>query len=135
MPWAAISLWCQVPLGSFPQSEEQNKTEINVFFLIICHFHIPVFPGLLLPLSRGPTPKWEGFGAQPPERHGAAPAHATRVAAPAQVWAHAPGHLWRSPLLILPLVHGPHGALDVLHAHEALVQAEVVAHGVLGAQG
>lgn len=33
--------------------------------------------------------------------------------------------------MVLVLIHGPHGALDVLHAHEALVQAQVVADGVL----
>lgn len=43
----------------------------------------------------------------------------------------APRHLWRSPLLILPLIHSPHGAFDVLHTHKALVQAEVVPHGIL----
>lgn len=53
---------------------------------------------------------------------------------PAQVRAHIPRHLWRSPLLVLPLVHSPHGTLDILHTHEALVQAEVVPHGVLGVQ-
>lgn len=35
--------------------------------------------------------------------------------------AHTPRHLWRSSFLVLPLVHSPHGTLDVLHAHEALV--------------
>lgn len=59
----------------------------------------------------------------------------TGVAWPAPWRVHVPRHLWRSPLLIFPLVHGPHGALDVLHTHEALVQAEVVPHGVLGVQG
>lgn len=49
--------------------------------------------------------------------------------------AHAPRHLWRSSFLVLPLVHSPHGTLDVLHAHEALVQAEVVSHCILGVQG
>ena len=33
--------------------------------------------------------------------------------------------------MILDLVDGPDGALDVLHAHEALVQRQVVSHGVL----
>lgn len=59
----------------------------------------------------------------------------TLVGAPCTGPAHVPRHLWRSPLLIFPLVHGPHGALDVLHTHETLVQAEVVPHGVLGVQG
>lgn len=53
---------------------------------------------------------------------------------PTQLWMHVPCHLWRSPLLILPLVHSPHGTFDVLHADEALVQAEVVAHGILWVQ-
>lgn len=44
---------------------------------------------------------------------------------------HPPCHLWWPSLLVLVLIHGPHGALDVLHAHEALVQAQVVADGVL----
>lgn len=55
--------------------------------------------------------------------------------ASARGWAHVPRHLWRPPLLILALVHGPHSALDVLHAHKALVQAEVVPHGILGVWG
>lgn len=37
----------------------------------------------------------------------------------------------RAPLVELHLVHGPHGALHVLHAHEALVQRQVVADRVL----
>lgn len=52
--------------------------------------------------------------------------------ASARGWANIPRHLWRPPFLILALIHGPHGALNVLHAHEALVQAEVVPHGILG---
>lgn len=48
--------------------------------------------------------------------------------------AHIPCHLWRSPFLIFPLIHSPHGPLDVLHTDETLVQAEVVAHGILGMQ-
>lgn len=48
--------------------------------------------------------------------------------------AHVPRHLWRPPFLIFPLIHGPHSPLDVLHADEAFMQAEVVAHGILGIQ-
>ena len=33
--------------------------------------------------------------------------------------------------MILVLVHGPDGTLHVLHAHEALVQRQVVSHGIL----
>lgn len=36
-----------------------------------------------------------------------------------------------SPPLILHLIHRPHGTFHVLHAHETLVQAQVVAHRVL----
>lgn len=36
--------------------------------------------------------------------------------------------------MVLVLVDGPDGSLDVLHAHEALVQAQVVADGVLRVQ-
>ena len=36
-----------------------------------------------------------------------------------------------SPPVELHLVHRPHGALDVLHPAEALVEGEVVSHGVL----
>jgi len=45
-----------------------------------------------------------------------------------------PCHLWWPSLLVLVLVDGPDGSLDVLHAHEALVQAQVVADGVLRAE-
>ena len=37
----------------------------------------------------------------------------------------------RSPAVIFILVDCPDGALDVLHAHEALVQRQVVPHRVL----
>ena len=33
--------------------------------------------------------------------------------------------------MVLVVVDGPDGALDVLHAHEALVQRQVVSHGIL----
>ena len=36
-----------------------------------------------------------------------------------------------SPPVELHLVHRPHGALHVLHPAEALVEGEVVSHGVL----
>lgn len=73
-------------------------------------------------ISPCPPPRQEGSGAW---------------RRPGEVWgvAHAPRHLWRSSFLVLPLVHSPHGTLDVLHAHEALVQAEVVSHCILGVQG
>lgn len=45
-----------------------------------------------------------------------------------------PCHLWWPSLLVLVLVDSPDGSLDVLHAHEALVQAEVVADGILRAE-
>ena len=45
-----------------------------------------------------------------------------------------PCHLWWPSLLVLVLVDSPDGSLDVLHAHEALVQAQVVADGVLRAE-
>lgn len=45
-----------------------------------------------------------------------------------------PCHLWWPSLLVLVLVDGPDSSLDVLHAHEALVQAQVVADGVLRAE-
>lgn len=35
------------------------------------------------------------------------------------------------PLVELHLVHGPHGPLNVLHAHETFVKRQVVAHSVL----
>ena len=35
------------------------------------------------------------------------------------------------PPLVLPLVHRPHCPLPPLHAHEARVQAQVMAHSVL----
>lgn len=37
----------------------------------------------------------------------------------------------RSSLAKFHLIHSPHSALDVLHAHEAFMQRQVVAHGVL----
>ena len=37
----------------------------------------------------------------------------------------------RSSAVIFIFVDGPDGALDVLHAHEALVQRQVVPHRVL----
>lgn len=37
----------------------------------------------------------------------------------------------RAALVELHLVHRPHGALHVLHAHEALVERQVVSHRVL----
>ncbi len=37
--------------------------------------------------------------------------------------------------MVLDLVHGPDCALDVLHAHEALVKAQVVSHCVLQGRG
>ena len=37
----------------------------------------------------------------------------------------------RPPSVVLDLVDGPHGALHILHPHEALVEAQVVPHGVL----
>lgn len=45
-----------------------------------------------------------------------------------------PCHLWWPSLLVLMLVNSPDGSLDVLHAHKALVQAQVVADGVLWAE-
>lgn len=45
-----------------------------------------------------------------------------------------PCHLWWPSLLVLVLVDGPHGSLDILHTHKALVQAQVVADGVLQAE-
>ena len=36
-----------------------------------------------------------------------------------------------SPPVELHLIHRPHGALHVLHPAEALVEGEVVSHGVL----
>lgn len=46
-----------------------------------------------------------------------------------------PRDLLRPALLVLHLVHRPHRPLHVLHTHEALVEAEVVAHGVLRDRG
>ena len=37
----------------------------------------------------------------------------------------------RPPSVVLDLVDGPHGALHILHPHEALVEAQVVPDGVL----
>ena len=37
----------------------------------------------------------------------------------------------RSPSVILNLIHGPDGSFDVLHTHEALVQAQIMTDGVL----
>lgn len=65
---------------------------------------------------------------------GKVPRSMLQVAASAQGWAYVPCHLWRPPLLILALIHSPHGTLDILHTHEALVQAEVVSHSILGVQ-
>lgn len=42
-----------------------------------------------------------------------------------------PGDPLGSPPLVLHLVHRPHGAFHVLHAHKTLVQAQVVTHRVL----
>ena len=38
---------------------------------------------------------------------------------------------WGAAAVVFLVVNGPHGALDVLHAHETLVQGQVVADGVL----
>ena len=40
-----------------------------------------------------------------------------------------------APLAELGLVHRPHGALNVFHPHETLVQRQVVPYGVLGQYG
>ena len=42
-----------------------------------------------------------------------------------------PCDLLGSPPLVFRLVHRPHGAFNILHAHKTLVQAQVVAHCVL----
>lgn len=46
-----------------------------------------------------------------------------------------PRDLLRPAFLVLHLIHCPHCPLHVLHAHKALVQAEVVAHGILRVRG
>lgn len=123
------------PSGSFPQSEIGTEEDINVLCLIIYHFQILGSPGFLHPSSPHLTPKWEGLGTQgcPGDKWGVTQS-TPQVGASAQGGAHIPCHLWWPPLLILAFVHSPHSALDVLHAHEALVQAEVVPHSVLGVQ-